>query len=302
MIIEKILEYKQKKYRQAPVHSNRASELGHPCIRYLVLNRLKWQEKALPPLGKLLLYEEGNLHEQKVLRDIQDAGFVVIEQQRMFEWREYQITGHIDAKVIVNEKVYPLEIKTTSPYIFRKINSPKDLYESEHYWIRMYPAQMVLYLLMDNKEEGIFIFKDKSSGELKEIVLQLDYELGEELLKKAEIINRCVEREEIPEGIEFNEEICGSCGFAHICLPEAKRQEILLLEDPELLEKVDRWYELRELVKEYNRLDSELKEMLKGKDRILLGNYLITGKWVKRKAYEVPETEYWQMKIQRISK
>ncbi|HDD70670.1 MAG TPA: hypothetical protein ENF94_00755 [Candidatus Woesearchaeota archaeon] len=302
MIIEKILEHKQKKYRQAPVRSNRASELGHPCLRYLVLNRLKWQEKALPPISKLLLYEEGGLHEQKVIRDIQDAGFTVIEQQRAFEWREYEITGHIDAKVIVQEKVYPLEVKTTSPYIFRTIQSAKDLYESKHYWVRMYPAQMTIYLLLDNKEEGIFIFKDKSSGELKEIVFKLDYELGEELLQKAEKVNEYVKREEIPDPIEFDEEICGSCGFLHICLPDVKREEILLLEDPELLEKLDRWYELKQLLKEYNELDKQIKEALKGKERVVLGSFLITGKWVKRKTYEVPETEYWQMKIQRISK
>jgi len=52
MIVDRILE--SKKPQLYPVHSNRASELGHECLRYLVYNRTRWQEKALPSPNLML--------------------------------------------------------------------------------------------------------------------------------------------------------------------------------------------------------------------------------------------------------
>jgi len=298
MIVEKIIENKQRKFHQAPVRSNRASLLGHPCLRYLVLKRLKWQKELLPNKTMQLIFNEGKLHENQVIKDIIDAGIDVIELQRSFEWKEYQITGHIDGKVKVNSKVYPIEIKTCSDFIFSKIDSVKDLYESDKHYIRMYPAQMTLYLLMDNKEEGVFIFKNKQTGELKEISMKLDYDLGEELLQKAEKINKCVERNEIPGQEVFDEDLCSTCSFRHICLPEVVRESIEIAQDAE--EILDRYFELKPLVKEYHELDKKIKAMFKEKEKVLCGSYLITGKWVKRKAYQVPEGQYWQTKIIKI--
>ena len=300
MIIEKVFECKKSKMKQWPVRSNRASELGHECLRYLVFNRTRWQEKALPDPRLQIIFEEGNLHEQKVLQDIQEAGFQVVEQQRPFEWKEYQITGHIDAKVVTNGKAIPLEIKSASPYSFNSINSLQDLYNGKYPYLRRYPAQMTLYLLMDEKEEGLFIFKNKATGELKEISMKLNYDLGETLLQKAEAINKHVANGTIPEPIEYDEENCGSCGFLHICLPEVKRDAIQIETDNEMEQKLVRYHELKPLIKEYNQLDKEIKKAFKEKEKVVIGNYLITGKWIKRKAYAVQAGQYWQMKIQKL--
>lgn len=298
MIVEKIIENKQRKFHQTPVRSNRASLLGHPCLKYLVLKRLKWEEELLPSRNLQLIFDEGKLHEQQILKEMIDAGLEIIETQRMFEWREFQITGHIDCKVKVNSSVYPVEIKSCSDFVFSKINSAKDLYESDRHYIRMYPAQMTLYLLMDNKEEGIFIFKNKQTGELKEIPMKLDYSLGENLLQKAEKINDCVKKNEIPEQEIFDEDLCSNCSFRHICLPEIARESIEIA--PDAAEILDRYFELKPLVKEYHKLDKKIRAMFKEKERVLCGSYLITGKWVKRKAYQVPESQYWQPKIIKI--
>ena len=39
-----------------------------------------------------------------LLREVEDAGFKIVEQQRPFEWQQFRLAGHIDAKIAMNEK------------------------------------------------------------------------------------------------------------------------------------------------------------------------------------------------------
>ena len=66
MIVEKILQSKERKIKGYPVNSNRASDLGVPCVRYHVLNRTRWQEKALHDVGLQFVFDMGNEIEEIV--------------------------------------------------------------------------------------------------------------------------------------------------------------------------------------------------------------------------------------------
>jgi CRISPR/Cas system-associated exonuclease Cas4 (RecB family) len=246
-----------------------------------------------------MTFDIGNIMEPAILRDIQDAGFQVIEQQRSFSWPEYQITGHLDAKVIINGEAIPLEIKTSSPYVFKSINSIHDLTNGKYGYLRKYPAQLTLYCLMGNHDRGIFIFKDKSSGAMKEIEMPLDYELGESLLKRAEAINAHVVAGTMPEPIS-EEMWCEGCPFAHICLPEQIGKEVEI-DTGELATILDRMEEIKPLAKEYDKLDNQVKETVEGREKILAGNYFITGKWIEKKAAQIAASTYWKKTIKRIS-
>lgn len=303
MLIEKIYDYKRSQIKQYPTHTNRASELGHECLRYLVFVRTHWQERSLPELDLQLIFDEGRIHEAAVLRDLQDAGFNVIEQQRSFEWKKYEITGHIDAKVVLSETaVLPVEIKSCSQFVFDKVNSLDDLFKSKYPHLRRYPAQLTLYCLMDAKEGGLFIFKNKQNGKLKEIALELDYDFAEELIKKAETINEHVKNGTVPDPIEWTEESCGGCGFRHICGNEAKRDAIDFSDDADLKSKLERREELIPFKVEFAELDEEVKAKLKGKDRVVVGDFLITGKEIKKQmpAKEASIQMYWQTKISKL--
>jgi CRISPR/Cas system-associated exonuclease Cas4 (RecB family) len=307
MIIEKILEAKAKKIKQYPVNSNRASDLGNPCLKYHVFNRTKWQEKSLHDVGLQMVFDMGNAIEDIVLKELAEAGVKVIEQQRAFTWPEYQISGHCDGKIVTDDGIYPMEIKSCSPYVFKSINTINDMINGKYGYLRKYPAQLTLYMLMDNKEKAVFIFKDKSSGAMKEIWFNLDYQLGETLLKRAEAINKHIAAGTLPEPI--NQEIwCGNCPFAHICLPVQIGKEVEI-DTGDLAELLDRQEELKPAVKEYDEIDEQIKSMVEGKEKILAGNWFITGKWQERKSYDVPAdikaayekiTKYWRRKVQRV--
>ena len=300
MIVEKIEALKKSRIEQWPVRSNRASDLGSECLRYLVLNRTRWKEKTLHGVRLQTIFDEGKLHEKAVMADLVEAGFTIIEQQRPFDWAKYLISGRIDGKILENNHVYPFEVKGYAPATWQKLNTIDDFYKNPHHYVRKVPAQLNLYLLMDEKEEGLFVLKNKLSGELKEIPMSLNYDLGEELIKKAEAINEHVANKTLPDCIPYDEEICGECGFIHICLPDVKRDALELQTDPELEENLLRYFELKPLKAEYDKLDKELKKQFKEQEKIVVGDYLITGSLVARKGFTVEATEYWKTKIQRI--
>jgi hypothetical protein len=127
--------------KQYPHPQNRASEAGHPCVRFLVLSRIATSLKTLHDVGLQRIFDEGNVHEAAVMREFEDAGVKVIEQQRSYEWRKFQLSGRIDAKIAINGSFVPLEIKSCSPNIFPSIRdmAPNEMVNSKYPWVRKYP-------------------------------------------------------------------------------------------------------------------------------------------------------------------
>ena len=309
MIVERIMEAKQKKIKQFPVNSNRASDLGHPCVKYHVLNRTKWQERELHGPELQAVFDLGNEFEKIIMSDLNEAGIPVIEQQRPFDWPEYQITGHIDGKLLINGETIPFDAKSCSPYIFDYIGDINSLKNGKYSYLRKYPTQLNLYLLMSNSEKGLLLFKNKVNGQYKEVWMQLDYGLGEETLKRAEAINKHLAEGTMPEPIS-DPFWCNDCPYLHICRPPHIGQEVEILDDDKVARMLDRLEELKPYAQEYKQLDDELKTILEGKEKVLVGNWIVTGKWVERKNYDVPVeikekyvtvTRYWKRNIEKIS-
>lgn len=297
-IVEKIDELKSKHRLRYPCNSNRASSLGDPCLRKLVYERTHWDQKALPDVNLQYIFDEGNLQEQAVIRDLMDAGFVITEQQRAYDWKKYNITGRIDGKISMNgEKPAPFEIKSMSPFIWDKINTVEDLINAKQPWLKKYPAQMQVYLLLSEEEQGVLILKNKTTGRLKQIEIILDYVFAESLLKIAEAVNKHIADNLLPDRIEFDDAICSKCNFAHICLPDIDFKGAEFLDSDELEIKLNRREELKPVVDEYNELDKEIKETVKEKPKVVIGNWLIEGKWVEKKEYTVKAGKYWNTKI-----
>lgn len=309
MIVEKVLESKQREIRQAPVHSNRASQLGHECVRYHVFERTRWNEKALHDVNLQAVFDLGREFEEIVLKELRGAGFQIHEGQRTFNWPEYKITGSIDGMIIIDGEAIPLEIKSASPYAFDSINSVEDIRRHKYPYMRRYLAQVTIYCLLSNKEKAVIVFKNKVSGALKEIWVPLDYDLGERLLKRAEEINRHVDSGTLPNPIEYNESLCGDCAYAHICLPEHIGKEVEI-DTGELATMLDRLEELKPIVKEYEEIDDQVKKAVEGREKILAGNWLILGKYMERKTYDIPQeikaqyekiTKFWRRSVRRAA-
>jgi len=304
MIVEKIQEYIEKKKRITPCHVNRASEIGHPCYRYLYFLRTAWDQAQLPTYKQQLVFEEGKLHEKATLQLLQEIGYDIIEQQRPFEIKKLKLTGHIDAKIRIKNKLFPLEIKSMSSYFFESIHTMKDFLTCKYAHIKKIPYQLQAYLMLTKRKEAILLIKNRLTGDIKEIVVTEDEKMQNEIRIKCQTINDLVEKQVAPEiHEEFDETICSMCRFAHICLPDVKRKdELKLIEDEELIALLEKREQLKPFHDEYLEVDKILSKRLEGIEKAIIGDFIVTGKWVKRREYKVPETTYWKKRILRIKK
>ena len=307
--INKIIkEYKSKKIRITPVNSWRASELGHECLFYLFLNRTHWDKKQQIDIEKLLILEEGIIQEKKVIDDLKECGFNILEQQRSFYEKKYNITGHIDC-LIQHKDLIPeptlAEIKSLSNINFNSINSIDDLKKSKYYYIRNYKTQIMLYLFLIEQEEGLIILKNKVNGQLKFIPVKLDYQYVENILKKVEKLNKYLEEYEKDKNIIDKIEkcndtsICKDCVFNYFCFKDKNWGNGLIVQDDINIEKlIEENKQLEEFVSLYEENDRIIKEYFKNfaeknniekEQEILLNDKLIKINKIAKTIYKVPK-------------
>jgi len=303
-IVEKIKEGKRKKIRVNPQHVVRASEIGHPCERYLVYSITHWQDRKPHTAEVQFIFEGGNAIEDLAIKDFEDGGFKVYrpEPDRAIMEAVPKITGHLDVRVDFGDgTVYTGEIKGLQIYDWQTLHTIQDFHNSKKPWIRKYPGQLMTYMYIKNEEWGFFYIKSIPRFQPKYIWVKLDYDYMEELLKKTERVNEHVKNQSLPEPIS-DITMCEYCQFKHICLPTTMREGMKFVDDAELLELLDRWHQLKGSQKEYAAVDRKLKEMIKEQSQLMIGDYIVTGNWIDRKEIQAqPASKYWKSKIINLS-
>ena len=295
-IVQAILDNKARKAQRWPCKANRASSIGYfvpeleGCLRRGVYERTNWQDKELPDGRLQLIFDEGRNQEEIVMRDMAAAGVQLLEQQGAFEWAKYEITGHLDGVIIEDGKAIPVEIKSMSPYSFASTQTFEDMKKKP--WTRSYMAQIQIYMLSKNIDKAIFVCKNKSTGELRQIDCVLDYELAEACLKTAEAINGHIKAGTLPDKI-VDMEKCKDCPFKTLCQPEINFGEPLkIADDPAYEKELDRREALAEASDEYKKVDEIVKDRAKatagqGDLNIMVGKYHLTGKRDKKGSFRL---------------
>ncbi len=275
---EHMLSEASKRRRTGAYPANRASAIDWPCPsgdRYAVLIR-----QHAPPLcdpAMQLIYEQGELQEKHVSLRLQLDGWRISDPlNKTVAWPRYQLTGHLDRLGQLPPEVaerlgldplaiYPLEIKSMSPYIWEAINSVGDLMKARQAWLRKYVGQLVLYLWLEEKPSGIFVFLNKSTGMLKFFIVHM----GDWMTKATELLDRCarvnrhIAEDTCPEVTGYEESVCSRCDMKTICLPGEAGEGALPFPSDEMAEALERREELRPLAKEYGDLDDFVKAQAK---------------------------------------
>ena len=299
--IDIIKKAKARKIRLYPQHVPRASEIGHPCERYLVYCINNWQDRQPHGPEVEFIFEGGRLVEELAIKDFEDAGFKVYrpEPDKAIMESKPRITGHLDIRVDFGDNtVYTGEIKGLNVYDWEKLNTIEDFFKSKKLWIKKYPAQLMTYLYIKGEERGFFYLKSIPRFQPKLIWVDLDYIYMEEILKKAERIETHVKNNTLPEQCG-DDSVCEYCPFAHICLPIHIGKEVEV-DAGELSSLLDRLDELKGAKKEYGEIDEQIGKMVKGKEKILAGNWFIVGQYQTRKAFSVGDVTFWKKTIRRI--
>lgn len=290
MIVEKVLDAESKNLRLSPCHTNRASQLGHPCKRYLVYMRTSWDKMALPPVERELIFRGGRMIEHLALRQLGDAGFNVSNQQRDFADSRYQISGHIDGFIEIDGKDIPIEIKGISPFEWEKIHTLDDMLKSKRVWVRGYPAQIQLYMFLANRDTAVFYLINKLTYMPKEIWCKLDYVYCEDLLKKAESINSYASGNQLPDKIN-DVDICKDCPAKAFCCPDIDYGTGIIEDsDGELKRQLELYFKLKPLANEFEKVGDNLKKLCKNRTpgEYLLDKYIISIDTQERTQYEIP--------------
>ena len=290
----------EKQIKVYPCNNLRASNLGHPCERYLYLLLRHWDEQKPHDVGLQSIFNLGNSIEEYTIENIKRAGFEVITPTvRSWKIEKPLITGREDIRIKdENGELLPVEIKGISPFEFDKLNTVDDFMKSKRSYIRGYPAQLQTYMYYFAKEKGFFALTNKLTGETKFIEMPFDYEYAESLLQKAERIYAALDSDTPPEACE-DISVCEGCSLAHIC-GECRRVPADIDLDEELDALIDRKNELAAAKKEYEQIDKEIKARVGDRDKVITGQYLITRSSFVKKAFTVPESVQYRVTIKRL--
>ena len=274
-------EVKKKKITLYPCHANRASSAGQECVRRLVYDRVEWDKKILHDVGLQYIFDEGNRSEETTMKELNEAGVQVFEGQRAFKYPENGgetiVTGRIDCTV--TQEAIPLEAKSINPYDFGTISDYESVKKHKKAHIRGYLAQLMVYLFLKEKPEGILLFRDKSSGRYKQINVPLDYQLVEETLKKFELVNKHIRENTLPERIA-DLTICKTCPFRALCLPDTNFGDgVKLVSDNYLEQLIEKRQAVEISASEYDGFDKELKELIKKRAENKEAHFVINGRW-----------------------
>lgn len=289
-LITPIIDRMQRTYGARPCTTNRASTLGDDCERRLVYARTRWSEAAPPDLGLLQIWHQGVVTEEAIVDELRRAGVPVIQQQLALEWREYQITGHIDFAIECDGQLLPVDVKSMAPHLWRAIfrrgqgqYSWDEIAEaiSRKPWQRHYRAQITLYDLMMNVSRGVLLCVDKSSGEIGQINVGVDYAYAETLLLRAERLNDHVAHGTLPERIAIDDDVCGRCLYRHVCLPDYVERGVAITrcDDAEVLSWLERMAEIEAAAEEYEGFMKRARAWALARE----GDVVAVGRWRGRK-------------------
>lgn len=281
----------------------RASSITE-CPLEMVYSIVKWDTKPLPDPTLMARFEEGKEQERKVIRELMDLGFEIVEGQKPFEIRGRKgnviLTGSIDGKCLWKDKKVPFEVKSLDPNIYNSIDSVEDFNKYE--WARKYPRQMQCYLFGYNEEEGLFIITD-CKGHWKLFTVTLDIEEMERILQLCEYVMDCIESNKWPD-YHKNASICRRCwALGRVCTPPLEFDaSVQVIDDPEIEAKLSKREALKSSSKEFVALDKEIKAYFKGRPNSLCGDFIITGKEQIRKMppQEARDVKSWVTRIEKI--
>lgn len=293
--VDKATESRIKRRESQYTH---ASEAGwaNECLRYLCLKRLVPDQEALHDIERQRRFDEGKAQEKIMRAELIEAGIKIVETTKKLNWAKYMLQGELDDIILQNGNKYPLDYKTASSHMFSQIkrcNNAEDLLGSKFNWIRHYPTQLQLYIMLAQREgltksdTGVLYFKDKDSASKYSIDIPLNTSYINYIFKALEKVNEFVLQNKAPSPEHVED--CKHCGFFNRCFPgsDFARESITVIPDAEMEIKLKRREKLEPASREYKKLDKEIKDCFRGQD-CMVGDYRIWSTEYEVTGYDVP--------------
>jgi len=307
--------------KQRPPHPhdewNYASELGHPCQKHLVHCRVDWRERRAADIEGFWRMDEGESYERKAKARLMRIGYELTMSQSQFRWQEFRISGRVDGMSPIrralpppfqNLQNVPAEVKSINPRYWDSTRTVEEIRQHRGWWIRGYPSQLNLYLLMAERPGGFFILA--TFGKRPRILPMLvDWNLGERDLVMARKVNNHVAAGTYPAPIPYDKSICGMCGFNHLCKPLRTTSVTVEITGPDEAE-LQAFIQFQDEFRDARTMYEKYKDKLIG-DKKAPGRYYGHTAFVSdieiksdnhhRKAFSVKETDFIVTSIERVT-
>lgn len=297
-----------------------ASQIGYECLRRIEYQIVRPHDAEVIGPELASIFAEGDLHEPLVLAELEKVTGLRVENRNAgFRDERLWLVGRLDGEVKLSldakRYVLPVEVKTTAS-LPGEDTADSDMAESSKALLRRYFAQLQIYLYLRGQPFGLFVFKSKSTGCWRTILVELDYARCEVLLKKIERVRDTVRaylaaaeqagvnpREPMPESptpeqvalrtsalekLETNlderlpdRSECMGCPFRRVCNPSmAPVDPALLATEAAFVAQLDERARCKPDRDRYEKIDRAIKDRLKltAGDRYVVGGWYIEKK------------------------
>lgn len=311
---------------------NWASEIHHPCKKFLVHCRVDWKDRQIMDINGRWRVEEGNDKEWAVKKWLGNIGFEIIQSQKKFttddvglkEYQHLKISGRVDGfiptmrelpKPFNHIREIPVEVKSVSPHYWKSTETIEDIKRHSKFWISKIPSQLNTYFILSGSPCGLLVLA--TFGKRPRVLPMLfDEELWEYDQRIVEAVNKHVKAGTYPEPMPFDSTVCGMCDFNHICNPLQVKKNLIELKDIDEIE-LELYLELREQRDHYEELRKRLIGNMEnpgkyfGKEAFISDIVINTKKSMRSKYPRIPkelkelyreEYELIQTTIERIAK
>jgi len=251
-----------------------------------------------PPFDAFTLarFRRGNDRERDILSDLCRIGrnaeppFQILGQQDAFTVRDRKgrqvISGKVDAFLQIGATRAPIEIKAWAQTTVARIESFDDVLSNP--WTRSGAFQIIAYLYGHANPLGFLVLDRSGLPKLLPVVLDEHLDKMEEFLSVAERVVDHAQAGTLPDFISDAAE-CRRCGFfGGACNPPLDAIGATILSDPELEAALERRDQLSAAADEYDGLDRQIKQQLRGVELGIAGKFQIVGKWGKQSRVELP--------------
>jgi len=243
---------------------------------------------AHPP-ERQAIYDLGNDMERIVLRELEfEMGIEILQRGRDYLDPVLQLSGHMDALIGVAPAEGPpirgprsicvAEIKGLNPNTAERVRTLADIRENRASWVRKYYWQLQAYLMLSARPLGLFVLKNKSTGEIRFVACPADYGAAADIRAKALRLKAAVATGEPPARHVTGE--CERCPFLAVCGPDWDfGPGVAVLDDAELVALLETREENAAARAVYEDADDEAKAALRmimvDRDEALVGPFVV---------------------------
>ena len=253
------------------------------------------QQPPFPP-EVLAKFRRGDDRERDLLSDLSRIGrdsepaIKVVGQQERFALKDHKgrtaIVGKVDARLEIDGKRPPLEVKAWSPMMVDRIEKFEDLFENP--WTKSGAHQLLSYLYGAGESFGFLLLDRSGIPKLLPVELEPNLDRMEDFLARAERVLDHVQAQTLPDFLDEPSE-CRRCPwFGSTCNPPFSAVGAQLLNDPELESALERWSALKPAADEFDDLDKDIKKQLRGVESGIAGKFQVLGRWSKSSRVELP--------------